>query len=93
MNLQDLLRVLNCLSYEEFNTILNGTWKVEDHRKVYTDEKWDSFRKNLANFLMELDSGYFALFTKFAEVKYERQCASYVKSIIEVSNAVKNQQR
>ena len=73
MNLQDLLRVLNCLSYEEFNLILNGTWTVEDHRKAYTNEKWESFRKNLANFLMDLDSEYFQLFIKFAEVKLAKQ--------------------
>lgn len=92
MNLQQMLRVLNCLTYAEFNTIFNGTGVVEEHRRQYTDGKWEFFRSNLANFIMELDSDYLKAFTSYAETKYERQCVSYVKSILEVSNAVKKQQ-
>lgn len=86
MDLQQMLRVLNCLTYAEFNTIFNGTGVIEEHRRIYTEGKWSFFRSNLANFIMELDSDYLKAFTKYAEEKYEKQC---IKSILEVSNAVK----
>lgn len=66
---QELLRTLHCLSFGEFNKIMNGLGEVSEPRKAYTEEKWQSFRANLANFLMELDSEYFELFVQYAEYK------------------------
>lgn len=66
---QELLRTLHCLSFGEFKRILNGPDEVSGPRKAYTEQKWESFRENLANFLMELDSEYFELFVQYAEYK------------------------
>lgn len=66
---QELLRTIRCLSFGEFNKIMNGEGDVSVPRKAYTEEKWESFRENLANFLMELDSEYFTAFVKYAEFK------------------------
>ena len=66
---QELLRTLRCLTFGEFNRILNGLGEVSEPRKAYTEQKWESFRENLAGFLMELDSEYFENFVQYAEYK------------------------
>lgn len=66
---QELLRTLHCLSFGEFNKIMNGLGEVSEPRKAYTEQKWEDFRANLASFLMELDSEYFETFVQYAEYK------------------------
>ena len=66
---QKTLRVLNCLKYDEFQSILlNGT-----AHESYVESKWNEFRANLANFLMELDEDHYEKFVKFAEKKFQDQ--------------------
>ena len=71
MNIQMLLRIINCMSYDDFEKIFMDLGQTDEQ---YIMKKWRQKSLNLAEFLMDgLDSNIARIFEEYAIKKSQKQ--------------------